>query len=106
MVEGEEEDEQPGNGVEDLDWELGRGVKEREERDVACNSEWAEGAEVAAVAKGDEGGGDEDQQDSFLVDVPAKEERGVGAEGGGADEGGPGGVEEEAYEGDDLEEEG
>lgn len=40
------------------------------------------------------------------MDVPAEEERGVGAEGGGADEGGPGGVEEEADERDDLEEEG
>lgn len=60
MVECEEEDEQPGEGVEDLDGELGGGVEEGEEGDVAGDGEGAEGAEVAAVAEGDEGGGDED----------------------------------------------
>lgn len=40
------------------------------------------------------------------MDVPPEEEGGVGAEGGGADEGRPGGVEEEADEGDGLEEDG
>lgn len=30
MVEGEEEDQQPSKGVEDLDGELGRGVEEGE----------------------------------------------------------------------------
>lgn len=63
---------------------------------MASDGEGTESTEVAAIAESDEGGGNEDQQDGFLVDVPAEEERGVSAEGGGADEGGPGGVEEEA----------
>ncbi len=106
MIEGEEEDQQPSKGVEDLDRELGRGVKEGKERDVASDGEGAESTEISAIAEGDKGCGNEDQQNGFLMDVPAEEEGGVGAEGGGADEGGPGGVEEEADEGDGLEEEG
>lgn len=72
---------------------------------MARDGKRTEGAEVAAIAESDERGGDEDQENGFLVDVPAEEEGGVGAEGGGADEGGPCGVEEEADEGDYLEEE-
>lgn len=66
----------------------------------------AEGAEVAAVGEGDETEGDDDEKDSFFVDVPAEEEGCVAAEGGGADEGLPGGSEKELGEGDELEEEG
>jgi hypothetical protein len=60
---------------------------------------------VTAVLQSNKAERNNDQEDSFFVDVPAEEEGGVGAEGGGADEGGPCGVEEEADEGDYLEEE-
>lgn len=73
---------------------------------MASDGEGTESTKEATIAESDEGGGNEDQQDGFLVNVPAEEERGVGTESGGANEGGPGGVEKEADEGDDLEEEG
>jgi hypothetical protein len=50
VVEGEEEDQQPGKGVEDLDRELGRGVEEWEKGDVASDGEGAESTEISAIA--------------------------------------------------------
>lgn len=70
------------------------------------DGEGTEGAEITAVFEGNEREGDDDEQDGFLVDVPAEKEGGVAAEGYGADECFPGWVEEEFDERDELEEHG
>jgi hypothetical protein len=49
--------------------------------------ERAEGAEIPSVSESEEAEGDKDEEDGFLVDVPAEEKGGVGAEDDGADEG-------------------
>lgn len=41
---------------------------------MARNGEWAECAQVASVLKGDEAEGNDDEQDGFLVNVPAEKE--------------------------------
>jgi len=105
-VEGEQIRQQPRQRVQHLDGELGGGVDEREQADVAGDGEGPEGAEVAAVAQRDQREGEQDQEDRFLVHVPGEEEGGVGGEGDGADEGGPGGEEEEADERGQLGEDG
>ena len=75
---------------------------------MACDSQRTEGAEVATVFQRDERKRDDDEENGFLVDVPAEEEGCVAAEGDGADELLPflDGAEEEFDEGDDLEEQG
>ena len=50
---------------------------------------------MAAVFEREKAEGDNDEEDRFLVDVPAEEEGGVCAEGQGGDEVVPGGAEEE-----------
>jgi hypothetical protein len=65
---------------------------------MACYSEWAERSEVSAVVERDQAEGNDDKENGFLVDVPAEEERGVGAEGGGRDKVGPRWAEEELNE--------
>ena len=59
----------------------------------------SEGAEVSTVSEGQETKGDDDEEDSFLVDVPAEEERAVAAKRKSGGEGVPIWVEEEFYEG-------
>ncbi len=61
---------------------------------MTADGQGAEGAEVAAVLEREKAEGDDDEQDRFLVDVPAEEEGSVGAERQGADEVVPGGAEE------------
>ena len=56
---------------------------------MTCHGQWAEGAEVATVVKCDQAERNDDQQNRFLVDVPAEEERGVSAESGSCHEVGP-----------------
>lgn len=62
---------------------------------MAGDGERAEGTEIAPVAEAEEGEGDYYKEDGFFVYVPAEEEGGVSAESYGANEGLPGGVEEE-----------
>lgn len=47
---------------------------------------------MPAVVERDETKGNDDQQDGFLMDVPAEEEGGVGTEGSGCHEVGPRGL--------------
>ena len=49
---------------------------------------------MAAVLERDKAEGNDDEEDRFLVDVPAEEEGGVCTEGQGGDEVVPGGAEE------------
>lgn len=65
---------------------------------MAGYREGAEGAEVASVFEGEEAEGDDDEEDGFLVDMPAEEEGRVAAECEGADEVVPGRSEEELCE--------
>ena len=53
---------------------------------MACHSEGSEGAEVATVVERDQAERNDDQQNRFLVDMPAEEERGVSAESGSCHE--------------------
>ena len=53
---------------------------------------------MATVVKCDQAERNDDQQNRFLVDVPAEEERGVSAESGSCNEIGPGRSEEELDE--------
>lgn len=69
------------------------------------NGQGSKGTKVSTVPEADQGEGDEDQEDGFFVDVPAKEEGGVGAQSDGANKRFPVWLEEEANERDDLEEE-
>jgi len=61
---------------------------------VPRDCQWTERAQVAPVFEGEERKGDDDQEDSFFMDVPAEEEGGVAAEREGRDEGVPGRGEE------------
>lgn len=65
---------------------------------MACHSQRAEGAKVATVVKRDQAERYNDQQNRFLMDVPAEEERGVSAESGGGHKIGPCRPEEELDE--------
>jgi hypothetical protein len=56
---------------------------------MACYGEWAERSKVSAIIERNQAEGDDDKENSFLMDVPAEEERGVGAEGGSCDKVGP-----------------
>ena len=56
---------------------------------MACHSQWTEGTEVPAIVECNEAEGNNNQQDGFLVDVPAEEERGVSAESGSCNKVGP-----------------
>jgi hypothetical protein len=56
---------------------------------MACYGERAESSKVSTVVECDQAEGDDDKENGFLVDVPAKEERGVGTKGGSGDEVGP-----------------
>jgi hypothetical protein len=56
---------------------------------VTCYSERAESSQVSAVVERDQTEGNDDKENGFLVDVPAKKKRGVGAEGGSCDKVGP-----------------
>lgn len=94
-VEGQQEQHEPEDRVHGLDGELGGREEEGEEGDVAGDGQGSEGAKIPTVLECDEGEWDDDEQDGLLVDVPAEEERGVPAERNGADEAGPGGIEEE-----------
>jgi hypothetical protein len=105
-VKDHEGEHGPEERVDDLERELGGGVEEGEERDVAGNGEGLEGGEVAAVAEGDEGEGDDDEENGLFVHVPPEEEGRVAAEGDGADEVVPGRAAEEFDEGEQLEGEG
>ncbi len=62
---------------------------------MTADGQGAEGAEVAAVLEREKAEGDDDEEDRFLVDVPAEEEGGVGAERQGGDEIVPRRAEEE-----------
>lgn len=62
---------------------------------MACHSKGSEGPKVAAVVERDEAEGNNNQQDSFLVNVPAEEEGCVSAERGSSNEVGPCWPEEE-----------
>ena len=85
-VEGKEEGHEPENRVCNLDREFGSCEEQWEQTDVACHSQWAEGTEVATIVERDQAERNDDQQNRFLVDVPAEEERGVSAEGGSCHE--------------------
>jgi hypothetical protein len=78
-VEGEQERHEPEDRVCYFDGEFGSCEQQREQADVACYGEWAESSQVSAVVERDETEGNDDKQDSFFVDVPAEEERGVSA---------------------------
>lgn len=69
---------------------------------MACHCQRSECAEVAAVLECDQAKGDDDQKHGFLVDVPAKEERGIAAQSNCADECVPLRPEPELHQGDLL----
>lgn len=105
-IKSKQEQHKPENRIDSFDWEFRSSEEQRKEWDVTSYRERTEGTEVATVFEGDEGEGDDDEEDGLFVDVPAEEEGGVATEGDGTDEGIPCWIEEEFYEGDDLEEEG
>lgn len=98
-IERHQDADEPENRVHDFDWELLRREEQRKQADVPTDSQWAKGTKVPSVFEREEAEGDDDEQDGFLVHVPAEEEGGVGAEGEGGDEACPGGLEEELDEG-------
>lgn len=106
LAEAGLEDNEPNKGDETLEHPLCGAVQEREERDVAGRREHLERREQSAVLADDKRQGHDDEHDGLLVDVPAKEEGGVGAEGDGADEALELGLEEQGHQGHDLVEEG
>lgn len=65
---------------------------------MACHSQWAEGAEMATVVERDQAERNDDEQNRFLVNMPAEEERGVSAESGSCHEIGPCRAQEELNE--------
>lgn len=81
--------DEPGHGVDGLDGKLHGGEEEGEQADVPSYGKGPEGAEVAAVFECDQAEGDDDGEDGFFMDVPAKEEGGIAAESHAADEGVP-----------------
>jgi hypothetical protein len=46
---------------------------------VACHSEWAEGAKMSAIVQRNQAERNDDQQNGLFMDMPAEEERGIGA---------------------------
>jgi hypothetical protein len=97
-VEGKEESHEPEDCVCNLDREFGGCKEQRKQTDVACHSQWAESTEVPAVVECNKAEGNNNQQDGFLVDVPAEEERCVSAESGSCNKVGPCRSEEELDE--------
>lgn len=73
---------------------------------MSSDSQGTESTEIAAVFERDEREWDYDEEDGFLVDVIAEEERSVAAESDCTDEGVPGGFDEELDEGDELKDDG
>lgn len=67
---------------------------------MACYCQRSERAEVAAVLECNQTERDDDQEHSFLVNMPTKEERCVATQSNGADEGLPLGPEPELDQGD------
>ena len=104
-VEGHQEENKPKYGVNGLDGELGRREDQREQRYMTSHSQWAESSQIPTVLERDKAEGDDDQQDSLLVNVPTEQERGVPAKSDSPDETLPGRPHEELDEGDGLEEE-
>lgn len=97
-IKGEQEEEEPEDGVDGLDGEFCGGEEQGKERDVSGDGERAKGTKVAAVLEREQGKWNEDEEDGFLVHVPAKEKGGIGAEGNGTDKSFPGRCEEELCE--------
>lgn len=86
LVKHEQEQNQPQDGVDRLDGELGRGEEQGEERDVTGHGKRTERAEVPAIFQCDQAEGNDDQEHCLFMDVPAEQERGISAEGDGANE--------------------
>lgn len=62
---------------------------------MSCHGEWSESAKVSSVLQRDETEGKNDQQNGFLMNMPAKQEGRVAAEGHSSDEVVPGCIQKQ-----------
>lgn len=60
---------------------------------MSCDRKGTESAKVSSVFESNQAEWDDDQEDSLLVDVPTKQERGISAESDSAHKSIPGGIE-------------
>lgn len=69
---------------------------------MPCYCEWAKRGEVPSIFESNQAERDDDQKDGFLMNMPAKKERGISTQGDSADKGIPIRTTPELHQGNQL----
>jgi len=72
-VKREKEEHEPEYRIDCLDRELLGAEEQGEERDVTSDCKWSKSSKMTSIFEGQEAEWDDDQKNSFLMHMPAKE---------------------------------